>query len=562
MDMGKRNKISRRDFLKFSGVNLASLSFGNLYRVADWAAGWPYLKLNDLPAPVRDILRLVPKTAVMRNGNLHLLDDYQYSLGGVPLAPTLWNIERSKPVDKLFPDLRWGIVLHWYGDHEYFDKTVKGYLRGFNSIRRIADYETRTSVHFLVGDKKPSVHIDSDEDFYGILQTQCASVSGAPYLASHLNNFYIRSFTGDHYMVNALYKLGLVNATINPVLQDLYEGPKVDPNFRTIAIEITGSDFDDPANDPSNQKIANVLSLVWALMKRYRIRAIDVLGHNEIQLSNSDPGKKFMALIRYLLGVMALVDKDPVLRYQVFSPFMSEDGIPANAVKRYFKFVRDFLVLVGLPENVFDWEIRSKYWFVFDQVSGQAGSKFLMRNSHPPVFSDSAHPGNWYLDPDNHEGIDIYPAGNNNQVVSHSSAVYLVTDGICIFVGENRGFHHGKTAIFRHRQPNGAERLTIYGHLNAVDNIAVGNTYPAGFQLGHIDDLEDGTHSFLHFSSAFGATWDKHLSQNPNVPLSADARWIQRHFLHPEEFLNQLADPSCESQKCLTDGGWITPIRT
>jgi hypothetical protein len=560
--MDERKKISRRDFLKFSGVNLASLSFGNLYRVANWAAGWPYLKIQELPASVRDILRLVPKTAVMSNGELHLLDEYQYSLGGVPLAPTLWNMERSKPVDKLFPDLRWGIVLHWYGDHEYFDKTVKGFLRGFNSIRRITDYETRTSVHFLVGDKKPATVIAPDQDFFGILQTQYASLSGVPYLASHLNNFYIRSFEGDHYLVNALYELGLANTTDNPVLQDLYEGPKVDPNFRTIAIEITGSDFDNPANFPANQKIANVLSVVWALMKRYRIRAIDVLGHNEIQLSNSDPGKKFMALIRYLLGVMALVDKDPILRYQVFSPFMGKDGIPSNAVKRYFKFVRDFLVLVGLPEDVFDWEIRSKYWFVFDQISGQAGSKILMQNSHPPVFADSVHPGNWYLDPDNHEGIDIYPTGNKDQADNHSSEAYLVTDGICMFVGENRGFHHGKTAIFRHRQTNGAELLTVYGHLDTLADITVGKIYPAGYQLGCISGLKDGTHSFLHFSSAYGATWDKHLSQNPNVPMSADARWIQRHFLHPEEFLGQLADPSCEFQKCLTNGGRILPIRT
>ena len=560
--MRKKNNISRRDFLKFSGVNLASLSFGNLYKLADWAAGWPYLSLHDLPESVRGILRLVPKTTVMQNGNLHLLGEYQYSLGAVPLAPTLWNMERSKPVDELFPDLRWGIVLHWYGDHKYFDKTVKGFLRGFNSIRRIADYETRTSAHFLVGDKKPATVIAPDEDFFGILQTQYASPTGVPYLASHLNNFDVRSFEGDHYLVNALYKLGLANANINPVLKDLYEGPKVDPNFRTIAIEITGSDFDDPANYPSDQKIANVLSVVWALMKRYRIRAIDVLGHNEIQLSNSDPGKKFMALIRYLLGVMALVDKDPVLRFQVFSPFMGEDGIPANAVKRYFEFVRDFLVLVGLPDEVFEWEIWSKYWFVVDQISGQTDSKILMRNSHPPIFADSVHPGNWYLDPDNHEGIDIYPDDYRNQALNHSSEVYLVTDGICMFIGENRGFHHGKTAIFRHRQPDGAELLTVYGHMNTLSDIAVGKNYPAGVQLGRVSSLEDGTHSFLHFSSAYGATWDKHLSQNPNVPLSADVRWIQRHFFHPEVFLSHLADPGCEFQKCLTDGGRVPPIRT
>jgi hypothetical protein len=551
--MEKRNKISRRDFLNFFSINLAGLAFKNLHTIADWAAGWPSLNLSDLPVSVSEILKLVPNTMITRNGYLYLLNEYKFPIGGLPVVPTQWNKERSEKVDELFHDQRWGIVLHWYGNEDDNDRTIKGYMYGFNGIRHITNYETRTSAHFLVGDKAPTVQIKEEEGFMGIAQTQVASPKGVPYLASHLNNFYVRSFEGDHYFVNALYKLGLVNTSINPVLINIFEGPKFDPNFCTIAIELTGSDFDEPANHPSNQKIANVLSVVWAVMQRYRIRAIDVLGHNEIQLTNSDPGKKFMALIRYLIGVMALVKGDDMMRYQVFAPFLGDDGIPANAVKRYFEYVRDFLVLVGLPEDVFEWEVWSKYWFVFDRILGQTAPEIAMKDGHPPLLGDSTNPGNWFLDPENHEGIDIYSADRRNQMVNIPSDAYLVTNGKCIFIGENRGFHHGKTAIFRHRQPNGAELLTVYGHLNVLSNLEVGKTYSAGHRLGCIGNMEDGTHSFLHFSTAYGATWDTHLRQNPNVPLSANTKWVQRHFIHPEEFLDQLIYQKTRSIMCLTD---------
>lgn len=537
--MGKANKVSRRDFLKLAAVNLAGLAFRGIPQdMTDWAAGWPALRLAELPVTVREVLNLVPKTALMQNGYLHLLNELQPSQGRVPLAPTQWNLERNQEVDELFPDLRWGIVLHWYGDPAYFDRTVKGYLRGFNSIRRIADFETQTSAHFLVGDKKPALVIDKEDDLFGIVQTQIPSPKGVPYLASHLNNYAVRSFEGDHYFVNTLYKLGLAGSPINPVLQDLFEGPKVDPNFRTIAIEITESDFDNSDNYPPPQKIANVISVVWALMKRYRIRAIDVLGHNEIQTESADPGKKFTALVRYLLGVKALVEDDAMMSYLVFGSFIAEDGVLVEAVRRYFDYVRDYLVLVSLPARVHEWEVWSKYWFVYDQISSRGSQTQVINDVFFPLQGESTSPGNWYLDPDNHEGIDIYLAGEANRMVNHTSGAYLVANGVCMFVGENRGFHHGKMAVFRHRQADGAELLTLYGHLNTMSGIKVGKAYPAGHHLGNIGGLDDGTHSFLHFSTAYGATWDTYLSQNPNVPLSANAKWVQRYFMHPEEFLS------------------------
>jgi hypothetical protein len=228
------------------------------------------------------------------------------------------------------------------------------------------------------------------------------------------------------------------------------------------------------------------------------------------------------------------------MRYQVFGPFLGDDVKPADAIKKYFSLVRDYLVLVGLPAEVYEWETWSKYWFVFDQISGATALASVMKEGYFPLREDSTNPGSWFLDPDNHEGIDLYLAGEGNQMVKRTSGAYLVTNGVCGFIGENRGFHHGKVAIFRHRQPDGAELLTIYGHLNAIGDIQVGKAYPAGHRLGSVGGLEDGTNSFLHFSTAYGATWDTYLSHNPNVPLSANAKWVQRHFLHPEEFLKRL----------------------
>ena len=539
--MKRMKPLSRREFLKLAGINLAAFAFQALPPgMENWMEGWPLLGLQDLPGAVKEIVKRVPNTEIGQNGYLYLLNKYRFSLGRIPQAPTQWNYERRNKVDELFPNMRWGIVLHWYGDPAYFDRTVKGFLRGFNSIRHIDDFETQTSAHFLVGDRNPSLTIEDDEDMFGIIQTQVPSPKGVPYLASHLNNYVVRSFSGDQYFVNALYKLGIARKSINPVLQDLYEGPKVDPNFRTIAIEISGYEFDDPDHSPSTQQLANVLSVVWAVMKRYRIRAIDVLGHNEIQLTNSDPGKKFMALIRYMLGVMALLEGNAMMRYLVFGPFLNQEESPATAVNRYFKYVRDYLVLVGLPKNVFEWEALSKYWFMVDRLSDLKSSTFIMKEGHLPILGESTNPGSLFLDPDNHEGIDIYLAGSGNRLLKHTASAYLVTDGTCIHIGENRGFHHGRMAIFRHRQPIGSELLTVYGHLKALGDIEVDKYYPAGHHLGSVGGLEDGTHTFLHFSTAYGATWDKHLSQNPNVPLSANATWVHQHYIDPEEWLNKV----------------------
>jgi hypothetical protein len=86
----------------------------------------------------------------------------------------------------LYGHIPWGIVLHWYGDKENFDKTIKGYIRGFDSLRKVATYITRTSAHFLVGPERLEQATINQSTGISVLQTQMPDKDGTPFVASHL----------------------------------------------------------------------------------------------------------------------------------------------------------------------------------------------------------------------------------------------------------------------------------------------------------------------------------------------------------------------------------------
>ena len=201
----------------------------------------------------------------------------------------------------------------------------------------------RTSAHFLVGDALPATVDEvpsatlrtgigaeakapmSTSDAIGVLQTQAPDEDGIPFVASHLRSLNYKQFRErQQYFVNALDALEFADKGDHSILQDFYAGSKIDPGWRTIAIEMTGFNFDNPETAPGAQQMANVLGVIWAVMKRYKISALDVLGHNELSLDKADPGKLFMATIRYLLGVKALIDADEEMKELVFGRFLKD----------------------------------------------------------------------------------------------------------------------------------------------------------------------------------------------------------------------------------------------
>lgn len=537
--------LTRREFLKFFASNLAAFTLLTQThyrgRAEESLDAWPWLKLDGLPARITDILAKVPPTAIDRNGFLVLLGPDGQAIGPVSQAQTLWNQENSRPAHRLNQNYPWGIVLHWYGDQENFEKTVKGYLRGFDSLRKVDNYTTRTSAHFLVGDELPSVKVAQPEHKIGILQTQAPAKDGVPFVASHLMPLDLLAYQERrNYFVRALYQLGYTFPTVNSLLVHLFEGQVLDPNTRTIAIETTGYAFESPGHYPGDQKIANVVSVAWALMKRYRIRASNILGHQEIQSGKPDPGKKFTTLVRYLLGVKALIEKDLQMCELIFGQFLIKNPEPRLAVSDYFQYVRGYLVLTSTQRRVYEWEAESNYWLIYDLVSPGSASMPLARQFCPPMPMDRSTYGFSYLQPPDHEGIDFY-----NQKIRSTSAsslispVQLITSGKCIYTGQGSGHSDGQIAIFKHRQPDGAESISIYSHLSELGSIQVESLYPTGYPVGALARQKSYTDPFLHFAVGYGATWETDLIAKPHLPLNADVSWIRRRFMNPFVYLDQ-----------------------
>lgn len=504
------------------------------------ALSYPSLSIEQLPTRLKHILQRCPSCIIDPAGRMILQDRAHQPLGYVPLYPTQWNQEHSHAGDRLYDDLSWGIVLHWFGNQEKDDYGIDNFLYGFNGLRQVDDYLTRTSAHFLVGGG-PAAHEESARlEPIGILQTQVADDDGTPFVASHLQHLnYQEHVEKKQYFVRALYQLGYQDPTIHSLLQDFFDGKRLDPNMHTLAIEISGQDFEDDENQLDEQKLANVLSVVWACMQRYSIRASDILGHNEITTNKPDPGKKFMALIRLLVGVKALVEPDPKMQELVFGQHLSADRQPWQAVRAYFAFLRDYLVLVGRPMAVYQWEISSGYWFVIDQLDRDAPRWPLAKNFIRPFEDAQPNPSSTFTVPQHHEGTDLVRSAAFSAA---STLVRLTASGECLFVGESYGFHPGRQAIFRHRQPSGAYILSVYGNLNRTAQLQAGKTYLMGEAIGSSRSTP-AKDSLLHFAIGYGATWESDLRSNPNIPLNTGPTWIMQRYLHPIQFLDQHLEP-------------------
>lgn len=478
------------------------------------------------------------------DGHLVLLRTDDHLAGYVPLAKTQWNREHNHRTHRLHTNVPWGIVVHWFGDKENFDKNISSYLRGFDSLRQVDDYITRTSAHFLVGENEPTVGIKSPDAPVSILQTQKPDLDGTPFVASHVSGLdYVAHQERRQYFVRALYQLGYEEPGVHSIVQDWFDaGRTIDPNMCTIAIELTGYDFDNPSRYPPKQQIANAISVIWAVMRRYGISANNIFGHNEIQLNKSDPGKKFMGLIRYLLGAKALLENDPLMNLLVFGNFLAENIDTEGAVAKYFKFVYDYLLMISRPITVYEWEALSGFWFLSDLLNNETSPSLIGNRFVTPLLGNYSSPGRLFMQPTNHEGIDLYSPVSVKD--SKGQPVTLVASGICLNTGENDGCCGGKYAIFHHRLSNGSQVLSFYGHLDAMYDLKVGQEYPIRIPIGEINKNQEHIDPFVHFALAYGGTWKTDLKNRPTIPLNAGASWVRDRYLNPFALMSEGFGPS------------------
>jgi hypothetical protein len=528
--------MDRRSFLKVLVTGtLSGLVPPQLASIQVEVDSWPVLPRSSLPGATQEVLRLVPKSHLGEDGLLTLASEGDQPTQNVHLAPTNWNIENNHTYNRLIEDQPWGIVLHWFGDRNNEQQNLDFYLRGFNGVRQIGAYQTSTSAHFLVGDHPPQ---GGKTNRLGIAQIQAPAPDGTPYQAAHIRTLDFRAQAeGRQYFVLAMHQLNQTYPGVRTILQDFYAVAGVPAHMRTLAVEITGFDFDNPAHYPCPQKIANVLSVVQACMQRYRIPALNLMGHFELQLSKPDPGKKFLALIKHLIAVKALVDPDPDLKQLVFGPFLEVAGTREKAVVAYFRYLREYLFLTASPQHIYEWDAWSKYLPTYEVLTNGNPQPDGCHTHFAPLDAPTWQGRFTYLNPENHDGIDIYPAPQTVAGSDQERQVYLLASGTCIHLGNSTGIHDGLLAVFRHRQADGSEIITSYGHLDEFVGLQVGNDYSGGQVIGKINTSKSAPHGYLHFSVAYGPAWEISLHDNPNTPLNAGPTWIRNHFLDPASLL-------------------------
>lgn len=354
----KNTKLARRDFVK--------LMAGSLFSVTAPPTIWPEFQQRiepagpqsdyQLPDHIQRVINLVQPVGVDSAGYLNLFSSLRQMpfQGRVELLETQWNQKHFDRWYRLRPEHPWAIVLHWDGGQNY-PRSLAQLVNGLNhSGNIVTGSESENSAHFGVGPAEPAIADGDISAPVSIAQLQRPWMDGTPLLASHLH----------HTVGTQKQRLGtpgqvlflMQEIGIQSTLVDIHLGQRLDPNFRTLAVEITGKkfDLDYPQNLPNPQLIANLLSLVRALMLAYGIRAWDVVGHLELQGDKPDPGKLFMAYIRFVMGILALQENEVSLRRAVFGEYQSRRQLHRSATS-YFEQLDQFTQQITRPDQYQAW---------------------------------------------------------------------------------------------------------------------------------------------------------------------------------------------------------------
>jgi hypothetical protein len=374
-------RISRRDFLKLAMAGAASLFLPKIEIRADGLESWPGLNVEDLPPYYQNILSLTPKTDFSASGILRMgvAENGVNAMREVPVSQTKFNkkfleIAKHSPNWRFVTDQPIGLAWHWFGDGPEFASTwyPNGTARDYIERGLCGD----RSVQFIVGDGVPKPGQGALDEKLAIAQAELPDENGNWVTSAHIIEVDRSLYeNGTQYFANASYSLfrdyGFANPTRTSILQRLYQpGYNKRPNVQLVGIEIQGLLFEDPAYFPSPQKLANVLAVSMALIKRHKISSpgFNANGHEELDFGKGDPGKNMILGMKILIGISALVSEDQELMNLVFGPFTLDGKITKEgAIAGYFNFIKDYFCRTTGPKSFVDYWLN---YFHFDATPG------------------------------------------------------------------------------------------------------------------------------------------------------------------------------------------------
>lgn len=351
--------IARRDFFKLLGSGAFSLALSPILSSPGQSLPTALVRIDDLPVPdpIQSILSSLVPLRVDRAGYLNLMLQVRGTTvpGRVEILPTKWNLEHDSIAYRMRTDQRMAIVLHWDGAPTGNQRSIEQLVRGLNdSVHFVTRERMSNSAHFGVGGASVAVGRSDPTSVLGIAQLQYPWHDGTPLIASHLNwrvgKPDMRHDTPAQCLA-VMRSLGLDTA-----LRSVYEGVWLDPNYRTLAIEITGRRFDEnfPRGLPPTQVTANLLSLLLALSAHHSIGPWDVVGHQELQYDKPDPGKLYVGLVRYLLGILAFANPSTRLSELAFGTKSSSHD-RTRLARRYFAALAEYVRRLVPPADYEAW---------------------------------------------------------------------------------------------------------------------------------------------------------------------------------------------------------------
>jgi hypothetical protein len=383
----KHDELHRRDFLKISTLLGASLIIPRrLDYIFNNNESWPGLDIKDLSPFYRDVLLRTPDLDFSASGIMQMRAEENgvHVMRDIPVDQTMFNkkfldLATRYPGWRFVADQPIGLAWHWFGDGPEFAarwypngtarEYVEGGLCGDNSVQFVVgDGVLEPGQKAL--DKKLSIVQAEFPDYQGnwIISAHIVQVDRS-LLTTHQQHF-CRAYQ------TLLEEYGFPDCLTGTIIQRLYQpGFNDKPNKQLVGIEIQGCLYDDPVTFPSPQKLANVLAVSLAIIKRNRISspAYNAYGHEELDILKADPGKNFILGMKTLIGISALVSGDEALKDLVFGPFtLGGKTTKKHAIANYFSFIKNYFSITSTPQSYIYYWLR---FFEFENIQ-----KLVSRN--------------------------------------------------------------------------------------------------------------------------------------------------------------------------------------
>jgi hypothetical protein len=336
-------QISRREFLKTFSCLSCAIIFNK-----------PLELLKEYENKYFENIFSYIKNTIINMNNIAEINGNQVTVIQTGINKINIELARNNPYFKCdYPN---SIVFHSFDATDYILDTYMPNRTAQEYVEQ--GFANNTSARFLIGNEKFDIvqcEINTPDGFF-VPSAHCVEVDRI----NKNKNHYLQT------LLNMCYKFDK-DKTLSEMNMFYTNGHSSSPNCSSIGIEITGCDFDKEF--PTDNKIANALSLTIALVKKYHISpAFGFFGHKELDMHKNDPGKRLVYLMKLLIGIYSLFNNDVYLKNIVFKGFEN--------YKEYFDFITEYFITTSDLQEANDYLNKIKYYSFVNKLST---SEFLTK---------------------------------------------------------------------------------------------------------------------------------------------------------------------------------------